>query len=134
MPMNKFQKKISKLNKNSLNAVVIGSGFGHLNDIIEIFNTVFVLGGDSPPIKSKNLVYRETLDNICDVPDVGIIFIDTANVNQLKVIAALWHKTRATVAIEGHEPIGRELSKPLYDTNYNCTELYKNFHIWELKK
>jgi len=134
MIMNKFQKKISKLCKNSLNVVVVGQGFGQLNDIVEIFNTVFVLGGARPETKSRNLVYRENLEYISDIEDVGLIFVDRNQIEQLKSILPLWNKTKAIVAIEGHDPIEREFSKSLYDSNYNCTELYKTFHTWELKK
>jgi len=134
MIMNKFQKRISKLCKNSSNAVVIGQGFGQLNDIVEIFNTVFVLGGDRPETKSRNLVYRETLEHVTDIADVGLIFVDRDQIEKLKSISPIWNKTKAKVAIEGHDPIEREFSKPLYDSNYNCTELYKTFHTWELKK
>jgi len=134
MIMNKFQKRISKLSKNSPNAVVIGLGFSQLSDIVELFNTVFVLGGDRPETKSKNLVYRETLDHVSDISEVGLIFVDRNQIEKLKSVSPIWNKTKATVIIEGHDPIEREFSKSLYDSNYNCTELYKTFHVWELKK
>ena len=134
MPMSKFQKRLSKLLKNCENAVVIGHGFGHLSEIIDMFKTVFVIGECMPAIKSKNLVYRENFDNLSQISEVRVIFFDLAEVGRLGEVSPIWHRTKAVVVIEGNDPIDRTLSASLYASSYECTGLYKTFHIWELKK
>jgi hypothetical protein len=134
MPMNKFQKKLSKLLNNCENAVVIGHGFGHLYEIIDMFKTVFVIGEYVPAIKSKNLVYRENFDNLSQISEVSVIIFDLAEVGRLEEVSPIWHRTKAVVVIEGNEPIDRTLSTSLYASSYECTGLHKTFHVWELKK
>ena len=134
MIMNKFQKRLSKLSKNCESAVVIGHGFGHLDKIIEIFKTVFVIDSVAPTIKSKNLVYRENFDNLSQITEVSMIFFDLDKVYHLNAVSPIWHRNKSMIVIEGNEPIDRTMSKPLYDSAYECTGLHGFFHIWELKK
>jgi hypothetical protein len=134
MPMSKFQKRLSKLLKNCENAVVIGHGFGYLSEIVNMFKTVFVIGEYVPAIKSKKLVYRENFDNLSQISEVSVIFFDLAEVGRLENVSPIWHQTKAVIVIEGNEPIDRTLSKSLYESSYECTELHGLFHVWELKK
>jgi hypothetical protein len=134
MIMNKFQKRLSKLSKNCESAVVIGHGFGHLDQIIKIFKTVFVIDSVAPTIKSKNLVYRENFDNLSQITEVSMIFFDLDKVYHLNAVSPIWHRNKAMVVIEGNEPIDRTISKSLYDSAYECTGLHGFFHAWELKK
>ena len=134
MIMNKFQKRLSKLSKNCETAVVIGHGFGYLDAIIKIFKTVFVISNTAPQIKSKNLIYRENFDNLSQITEVSVILFDLAEIHRLLNVSPIWHRNKAIVIIEGNDPIGRTLSKSLYDSSYECTGLHGFFHTWELKK
>jgi hypothetical protein len=134
MPMNKFQKRLSKVLNNCENAVVIGRGFGHLAEIVELFKTVFVFDKTLPEIKSKNLVYRENFDNLSQISEVSVVLFDLLEINRLEEVSPIWHRNKAVIVIEGNEPIDRTLSKSLYASSYECTGLYKTFHTWELKK
>ena len=134
MIMNKFQKRLSKLSTNHETAIVIGHGFGYLEQIIEIYNTVFVIGGQPPLLKSKNLIYRENFNKISQIPEVGAIFFDLSEVHRFEEVLLGWQGNRAIIVIEGNEPIDRTLSKFLYNSFYECTGLHGFFHIWELKK
>jgi hypothetical protein len=129
--MNKFQKRLSKLLKNYENAVVIGHGFGHLDEMVEIFKTVFVINTSAPMIKSKNLVYRENFNDLSQISEVSIIFVDLCEVHNLENICELWVRTKSVGAIEGNAPIEREFSKSLYNSHYRCTGLHGSYHIWE---
>jgi hypothetical protein len=134
MPMNKFQKRLSKLLKNCENAVVIGHGFGHLDEIVEIFKTVFVINTLAPTTKSKKLVYRENFDNLSQITEVSVIVFDLVAVHRLPDVYPVWHRNKAVIVIEGNDPIDRTLSKSLYESSYECTGLHGSFHVWELKK
>jgi hypothetical protein len=134
MIMNKLQKRLRKLDKNQVNAVVIGNAFGNLENILEIYNTVFVIDENSPAIKAKNLVYRENFHNLNSITEVSAIFFDLSRLDQFEMVKHFWQRNNSKVIIEGDEPIGREFSKPLYDTGWGCTSKQGSFHVWEKLK
>jgi hypothetical protein len=134
MIMTKLQKRLRKLDKTQANAVVIGTAFGNLEHILEIYNTVFVIDEILPTVKAKNLVYKENFDNLNAITEVGAIFFDLTRLNQFEMVKDLWQRNKSKVIIEGDEPIGREFSKPLYDTGWGCTSKQGLFHVWEKLK
>jgi hypothetical protein len=133
MIMNKFQKRLSKILKNYENAVVIGHGFGYLDEIVDSFKTVFVISSSMPAIKSKKLVYRENFNDLSQIQEVSAILFDIAEIHRLQDTYPVWHKNKAVVVIQGNDPIDRTMSTPLYNSSYECTGLHGIFHIWELK-
>jgi hypothetical protein len=134
MIMNKFQKRLRKLDKTQVNAVVIGGAFGYLETILEIYATVFVIDENFPTVKAKNLVYRENFDYLNAITEVSAIFFDLNRLDQFKMVKDFWQRNKSKVIIEGDEPIGREFSKPLYDTGWGCTSKQGLFHVWEKLK
>jgi hypothetical protein len=134
MIMNKFQKRLSKLDKNQINAIVIGTAFGNLENILQIYSTVFVIDDKFPNIKAKNLVYKENFDNLNAITEVSAIFFDLNRLNQFEMVKDFWQRNSSKVIIEGDEPISREFSKPLYDTGWGCTSKQGLFHVWEKLK
>jgi hypothetical protein len=50
------------------------------------------------------------------------------------MVKDFWQRNNSKVIIEGDEPIGREFSKPLYDTGWGCTSKQRVFHVWEKLK
>lgn len=132
--MSKFEKRLRKLSRNTTNAVVLGSAFGNLEQILPVYNTVFIIGIDQPLTKAKNLIYKENFNRLENITEVGAIFFDLVNINQLENLKEFWRRNNSVVFIEGDEPISREFSKPLYDTGWECTSLHGSFHIWEQKK
>jgi hypothetical protein len=134
MIMNKFQKRLRKLDKNQINAIVIGCAFGNLENILEIYNTVFVIDENLPTVKAKNLVYRENFDNLNAITEVSAIFFDLTRLDRFEMVKDFWQRNNSKVIIEGEEPIGREFSKPLYNTGWGCTSKQGLFHVWEKLK
>jgi hypothetical protein len=125
---------LRKLDKNQINAVVIGTAFGNLENILEIYNTVFVIDENLPTVKAKNLVYREDFHNLNAITEVSAIFFDLNQLDRFEMVKDFWQRNNSKVIIEGDEPIGREFSKPLYDTGWGCTSKQGLFHIWEKLK
>lgn len=134
MIMNKFQKRLHKLSKNQVNAIVIGTAFGNLEKILEIYNTVFVIDKNFPTVKAKNLVYRENFDNLNTITEISAIFFDLNQLDQFAMVKEFWQRNNSKIIIEGDDPIGREFSKPLYDTGWGCTSKQGSFHVWEKLK
>ena len=132
--MNKFQKRLSKLTKNNTSALVIGSAFGQISEILSMYSTVFVVNENMLELKAKNLIYRQTIDRLSHLVNVGIVFLDIKHIDKLENLQPFWKKNNSLVLIEGNDAISRELSKPLYDSGWRCTSLQGIFHVWEQNK
>lgn len=129
--MTKLQKRLSKLTKNTTSALVIGTAFGQLTQILDIYSTVFVYGEDTCELKAKNLIVRENIDRLDYLVNVGVVFLDMKHISKLDNLQTFWKKNNSLVLIEGNDAIPRELSKPLYDSGWRCTSLQGTFHVWE---
>jgi ribonucleotide monophosphatase NagD (HAD superfamily) len=129
--MNKFQKRLSKLTKNNTSALVIGTAFGQISQILSMYSTVFVINEDMLELKAKNLIYRQTIDRLDYLVNVGVVFLDMKHIGKLENLQTFWKKNDALVLIEGNDAISRDLSKPLYDSGWRCTSLQGLFHVWE---
>ena len=131
--MDKFEKRLRKVSKSYNNALVLGNAFGHLEKLLKIYSTVFVIN-ELPTIKAKNLIYRENFDHLNSIIQVSAVFFDLNKLEYLKDLKDYWQRNDSVVIIEGNEPISREFSKPLYDSGWGCTDLQGFFHVWEKLK
>ena len=93
---------------------------------------MFVIDDQRPELKLKNLVYRENSDDLVYMTDISVIFFDLASINRLNEFMNLAFTWKSIILIEGNDPIGRDLSAPLYITGYQCRDLQGFFHIWKL--
>jgi len=132
--MSKFTKRVKKIFDIHTSCLVIGQGFGYLEDILEVFETVFVISDKKPEIKHRKLVYRENCDNLSDLYGIQAMFFDLDQLDKLIYMPVVWTKNQPTVLIEGNDPIERTHSKPLYDYGFRCVELLGFFHIWKKQK
>ena len=129
--MTKFQKRILKTREKLENCLLIGEGFGFLEDCLEIFSTVFVINEKTPTIRVKNLIFRNDNDQLSQISEITHIFFDRDKITMLENYQHLWLKHNAVVVIEGDNPIEREFSKSLYGSHWQCTNTLGYFHIWE---
>jgi hypothetical protein len=132
--MNKFQKRVSKISRKHTNALVIGKAFGYLAEVLGVYASVFVIDEISNGLKAKNLIYRESIDRLINVTDIGVIFLDLTELDKLEFLMPVWQKHGSTVFIEGESVISREFSLPLYQSGWRCTSLQGIFHVWEQQK
>lgn len=132
--MNKFQKRLSKISRKHTNALVVGKAFGYLVEIINIYASVFVIDENAVGLKAKNLIYRENIDKLSNITDVGAIFLDLNELDKLESLMTLWQTHSSKIFIEGGEAISREFSQPLYNSGWRCTSLQGIFHVWEQQK
>jgi hypothetical protein len=132
--MNKFQKRLSKISRKHTNALVIGKAFGYLAELIDIYASVFVIDENPSGLKAKNLIYRENIDRLSNITDVGAIFLDLNELDKLESLTTVWQTHSSKIFIEGEMAISREFSRPLYNTGWRCTSLQGIFHVWEQQK
>ena len=129
--MNKSKKRLLKLSRNHVHALVLGSAFGILDQVVEIYDTVFVVSADQPTTRAKNLVYKETFVKLDHLQDIASIFIDHNELCNLNNVEQLWKKHNSKIFIEGGTIIDSSIAKPLYDSGWACTSLQGIFHVWE---
>jgi hypothetical protein len=129
--MTKFQKRLHKLSRNNAHALVLGSAFGILDQVVEIYDTVFVVSADQPAVRAKNLVYKETFVKLDHIQNIASIYIDHTELCNLDKVEALWKKHNSIIFVEGGVRIDNAIAKPLYDSGWACTSLQGIFHVWE---
>lgn len=132
--MNKFEKRLKKISKNIENCLVVGQGFGHLEELTEIYNTVFVINRTRPELRAKNLVFRDNFDDTSYMSNISSVFFDLDSISKLETSSPVWLKCKSLVIIEGDAPIERHLSGPLYQAGWECTGVQGFFHVWEPRK
>ena len=129
--MTKLQKRILKTSKRIENCLLIGEGFGFLENFIEVFKTVFVINNKKPSLRTKNLIFRSNEDDLSQLTDITHIIFDRKQIIKLEKFQYLWNKHNSIILIEGNEPIEREFSKSLYNSGWQCTDTQGFFHVWE---
>jgi hypothetical protein len=129
--MNKFQKRLMKLSRNNTHALVLGSAFGILDQILEIYDTVFVVSASQPVIKAKNLVYKENFVKLDHLQDMSSIFVDIDQLDHLDKVEVIWRKHNAKLFVEGGVRVENDKVKILYNSGWACTSLQGLFHVWE---
>ena len=129
--MAEIKKKLRKLSKIQGNALVLGAAFGNIETILPIYDTVFVIDENIPTAKAKNLIYKENFNYLNTITEVSAIFVDLNRLDRFDTVRDFWQRNNSKIIIEGNEPIGREFSKPLYDTGWRCTSTQGYFHVWE---
>jgi hypothetical protein len=109
---------------------VLGSGLGYLNEIVDVFDTVFIVFEKSHDIRKRNIIYRENLSNIDILSDIDFVFVDAEYFDILKQLRPVWLKCRPVFLLEGEDIFGLENYKYLRSESYALVEKYKNMQKW----
>lgn len=129
--MSKFTKRVAKSIKVEGNALVIGDGFGFVHDILDLYQTVFVILNESTRLKAKNIVYRDTIDDLHLLPDITVAFIDLKYKDKLNNFENLMIKTKPILLIEGNEILDVQYTRGIYKLGYRCLSEHGSFHQWK---
>jgi len=129
--MSKIQKTLRKLSHNNTHALVLGSAFGILDQILEVYGTVFVISASPPAIKARNLIYKENFVKLDHLQDMTSIFVDIDQLDHLDKIEVIWRKHNSKLFVEGNDRVENDKVKILYDSGWACTSLQGWFHVWE---
>ena len=129
--MSKFIKRLTKSLKNIENCIILGDGFGHIDDIIESFNTVFFVGSTGADIKLKNTIYIENYEYVEQLSDISCIIVNRSKVKDINRLQPFWIKKKPLIIFEGSEVIERDFSEEMYRYGYRAVEQYKDYHVWQ---
>lgn len=131
--MGKFSKRIKKISQHVRYGLVIGSGFGNLEDLLESTDTIFIVYPKLPEIKAKNLIYRENLESIHNLYDIDFVLLDADQVNLVRELSPLWKRNRCLLIIEGDPANSSEQVKFLRKERYQVVDYTKKYHIWKMQ-
>jgi hypothetical protein len=134
MIMTKFQKRLLKFLETPENSIILGQGFGEIEDLAHIFQSIFLISELPPEKKFKNLIYRENYENLSQLFNISVVFVAVRDVKKIDNIVSILNRWRPIVIVEGNDLIGRDLSKTLYDNGYLADSQHGNFHVWKIKK
>ena len=130
--MNKFQKRLSKnMKKSPRHCVIVGDGFGHIDDIAALFDTVFLLES-SITKREKNIIMRKEVQGVFDLRDVGAIFVDYDKKHVIDHLSPLLSKENPDVFVEKQEVLEREYTKILYQLKYRAIAQLGGYHQWSV--
>jgi hypothetical protein len=132
--MTKFSKRIRKIDRKARNLLVVGTAFGNLEELLDSFDTVFVVGSSPPTIKKRNLVYRENYDNIQSLTDIDIILVDFDHGNFIPELTQVWRRTNPSIVVQGPDLISKDIQKILKSDHYNIVDVAKGYYLWKNKK
>jgi flavorubredoxin len=104
-----------------------------LDDLIDFFPTVFWIFSDSSKIKSKRLVYIETINLILNLQEIDMIFVDDAEKEHLNNIQSLLLKCQPIIFLRYNLPISKEQVIFFKRFGYQATECNKEYQVWKFQ-
>ena len=129
--MSKFIKTLKKSPDSLENAVVVGTGFGYVEEIVDIFKSVFVIADEPPNFRRKNLIYRQNFENMNSIIEISHLFIDRSYISNLSKISNIWARSNPCNLIEGNDVIERNDAQPLWNTQYIPVDTCGIYHLWK---
>ena len=132
--MTSLIKRISKDSKNLNCCIVVGNAFGNLEDVSNTFNTVFILSNDMKDFKKKNIVYRNSFDNIHEIPYIDAVFFDADQLESIPKLETVLRKNRLIIYVGSKDLPSLYYFRFLESCKYEVTEIQKHYHKWTPKR
>jgi hypothetical protein len=129
----KQAKRISKIKKNPKNALVVGSAFGHLEEYIGLFSTIFVLYNSEERIRHKTLIYRDTVESLNYLTEIDFIFVDREYFDEIKNFYTVWRKSSPVILTQGNTFKDSTTQFFLNSEHYWAVDITKQYMIWKQK-
>ena len=129
--MSKFKKRITKMSGKGGDALVIGSAFGCLHELFDMYNTVFVHDRIHPEIKERNLVFKSEIRSIVQLSTVKTVFIDLEWINTFNLITPILTRSRPVLIVQGNDVVPKTETGNLYRNGYRAVAQGGLFHIWK---
>jgi len=131
--MSKYAKRITKIKKNPANLLAVGSAFGHLEEYIGVFSTIFVLHNLGERIRHKSVVYRDTFESLNHLTEIDFVFVDRDHFNEIKKLHNVLRKSKPIVLTEGSIFKEHTIQRFLNSEQYYAIDVNEYFMIWEQK-
>ncbi len=129
--MSKFIKKITKSKKNPRNILVLGTGSGRLEDLCNGFASIFIISTGEQTVRKRNLIYKESFDQIETLPDIDVIIMDRNQDIHISKLPPLLNKFQPIILVDGIELFGKAEYKFLKTYGYAVTQMFNDSHLWK---
>jgi hypothetical protein len=129
--MSKFIKKITKSKKDPRNILVLGTGFGRLEDLCSRFASIFIISTDEQTVRKRNLIYKESFNQIEMLPDIDVIVMDRNQDIHISKLTPLLNKYQPVILVQGIELFGKADYKFLKTYGYAVTQMFNDSHLWK---
>ena len=132
--MNKFQKRIAKnIKKSPIDCLVVGNGFGHFDDILEMFDTVFLIESTVSK-KARNLIKRKDFNTVFGLKNISGVFMDLEKVETIDSLSPLLSGSWPDIFVEGNDVLERQYTSVLYQLGYRAVSQLDFCHQWSVIK
>lgn len=128
--MNKFAKRVLNSGKLHRNCLVIGTGFGHLENLAKSLNTVFVINDSNRDLRRRNIVYKSDFTGLSTIREIDFIFIDYDQYPNLQKLQPVLQNNKAIIFIEGEVVWPVNEYKYLRSQGYSHIDLLKGMQKW----
>lgn len=128
--MSKFEKRILEACSHHRNCLVVGSGLGMLDDLVDSMQTVFIINDGDRSIRKRNVVYRSNFQDIDVYTDIDLVIMDYNQYPNLRYLRALFLKCRPVTFVEGTELWPVDDYKYFRSFGYGLVEFYKHLQKW----
>jgi hypothetical protein len=128
--MNKFAKRILNANKHNRNALIVGSGFGHMSNLAETVNSVFVINNESRDLRKKNIVYKDDFTGISTLSEIDFIFFDFDQYTNVEKLHTILSNNNPVIFIQSETPWPVKEYKYLRSLGYSHIENAHGMQKW----
>lgn len=129
--MSKFRKRITKSMSKPLNdSLVIGNAFGYIDEVLKMYNTVFLFGNDVEVPKAKNLVHRTSIEVAYNMPHITAIFVDENYIDCFGKLVPILNSASPDLFVQGNEVVPKTETKDLYKNGYRAVKQLGWCHKW----
>jgi len=129
--MSKFIKRLSKAGMYFDTALIVGEDFVPLQDLLNKFNTVFVVAENKPNLRARNLVYRDFESSLETLPTISVFLIQEKYNSSIANYLPLLVKSKASLVIWNSDKLDREKIKPLLNYKYKRISKQYEYHFWK---
>lgn len=132
--MASLAKKIRKTLVKTGNAVCINASDEIIKDMSEHFPSVFVLIQRESLFKKKNIIYRESFDDLNKLPEIRFIYVGRESVEDIPKIKNFIEQYQPVLILETNEWLNKKHSRILAELRYQIIDKQKHWQLWTLPR
>jgi hypothetical protein len=106
-----------------------------LDNLSKSFNTVFAFSINPPVIKKRNIIYRELIENVDQIPEVGFICVEEAGIVHIPAFQTIFQHHKPTLMIRSGEYPSKKIARWLNEhVRYEMVDIAKHHQLWKIKQ
>ena len=133
--MSDTAKKLRKFARSTQTAIALEASPEMLESLSTAFNTVFVFSVNPPSVKRRNIIYRELVADIEQIPEVGLVYAEEGGIVHLPTLQSVFQHHKPTLMIGSGEYIHKKIARWLGEhVRYEMVDIAKRWQLWKLKQ